>query len=187
MEDIFFVTGNRHKFDEVKKMLEGSEINLLWSDANVIEHKYDSVKEVAIAKALSSMKLIGKPLIVEDTGICFKAYKDFPGPNAKVLFHGIGAEGVLKLLEGKSREAVFRTAMAFARPDLHPIAFVGECNGKIADKISEKIDFDYDVLFIPDGESRTFSEMTKEEKAKYSHRAKAVEEFLRWHKSQKNR
>lgn len=178
---LFFVTGNRNKFEEVKKVTDRYGIALEWSDINVVEQKLKTEKEVAIAKALSALKILNKPVLVEDTGIYFEAYKDFPGPNAKVVFEGIGADGILKILEGKKREATFVTAFAYATPSMHPVAFIGECKGRIAEKKSEIIDFAYDTLFIPEGETRTFSEMKKEEKEKHSHRAKALEEFLKWY------
>jgi len=178
--EIFFVTGNRNKFLEVKKITDRYGINLIWSNVDVVEHKYNTVREVSIAKALSSLKLIALPILVEDTGIYLDAFNDFPGPNAKVIFKGVGYEGILKLLEGKERGAKFVTSFAFAKPGMQPMAFVGECPGKIAEKPSDTIDFAYDTIFIPEGDTRTFSEMTKEEKEKYSHRAKALNEFLKW-------
>ncbi|MBU2589890.1 MAG: RdgB/HAM1 family non-canonical purine NTP pyrophosphatase [Nanoarchaeota archaeon] len=184
--DVLFVTGNRNKFDEVKLMAEKHGINLLWSDLDVVEHKYDSVKEVSMAKALSAVKILNKPLIVEDTGIFFKDFNNFPGANAKVVFSGIGVDGILKILEGKNREATFVTSFAFIKPGMQPLTFMGECSGKITEKPSKVIDFAYDTIFIPDGDSRTFSEMSKEEKEKYSHRKKAVESFFTWFRETKN-
>lgn len=178
---LFFVTGNRNKFEEVKKVTDRHGIELEWSDVDVIEQKLKTEKEVAIAKALTALKILNKPVLVEDTGIYLEAYKDFPGPNAKVVFNGVGINGILKLLEGKPRGARFVTSFAFAKPNLHPLAFTGECAGRIAEKPSEKVDFAYDTIFIPEGETRTFSEMTKEEKEQYSHRAKALDGFIEWY------
>ncbi len=178
---LFFATGNRNKFEEVKKVTDRYGIELEWSDVDVVEQKLKTEKEVAIAKALSALKILNKPVLVEDTGIYFEAYRDFPGPNAKVVMNGIGREGILKLLEGKPRGAKFVTSFAFATPAMHPITFIGECRGRIAEKISPNISFAYDSIFIPDGEMRAFSEMTKEEKERYSHRAKALRAFIEWY------
>jgi len=38
--------------------------------------------------------------------------------------------------------------------------------------------FGYDPIFVPDGESRTFAEMSSEEKNKISHRARALAKAL---------
>lgn len=180
MKDLFFVTSNRDKFEEARKILEKHGINLIISDISIPEKKYPTEKEVAIAKAYAAIKLLNKPLIVEDTGIYFEAYNNFPGPNAHIVFDGIGYEGILKLLEGKDRAAFFRTTVTFIKPGLNPISFTGECQGKIGEKVSERVSFAYDTLFIPESETRTFSEMKKEEKELFSHRRKAMEEFVRW-------
>jgi len=181
---LLFVTGNRNKFDEVKRITDRHGIQLEWSDLSIVEKRFKTEKEVSIAKALAALRELQRPLIVEDTGIYFKAFNDFPGANAKTVFKGIGYEGILKLLEGKPREATFVTSIAFVKPGMYPMCFIGECKGRIAEKVSDVIAFDYDAIFIPDGDNRTFSEMSKEEKEKYSHRAKAVESFVEWYKQE---
>lgn len=180
MDELYFVTSNMHKFEEAKKILARHNIDLLISDINIPEKKFPTEKEVAVAKAYAAIKLLNKPLIVEDTGIYFESYNNFPGPNAHIVFDGIGYEGILKLLEGKDRAAFFRTTVTFIKPGMDTVSFTGECRGRISDKVSETIDFAYDSLFIPENESRTFSEMSKEEKDVFSHRRKAMEEFAKW-------
>ncbi|MEA3378487.1 MAG: RdgB/HAM1 family non-canonical purine NTP pyrophosphatase [Nanoarchaeota archaeon] len=178
---LYFVTGNDDKFFEIKRILDKIGIDLKQSKINIVEKKYDTEKEVSIGKALAAVKQLNAPVIVEDTGIYFEDYNNFPGPNAHVFFDGVGHEGVLKILEGKKRGAYFRTSVAFCKPGSNPVCFIGECKGQIAEKISDVIDFAYDSLFVPDGDKRTFSEMTKEEKDKFSHRRKAIEEFIKWY------
>ncbi|HEX8314737.1 MAG TPA: non-canonical purine NTP pyrophosphatase, partial [Flavisolibacter sp.] len=38
--------------------------------------------------------------------------------------------------------------------------------------------FGYDPIFVPDGAEKTFAEMSREEKAQYSHRRKAVDKLV---------
>ncbi len=180
MRSVFFVTGNEDKFKEAKATLEKAGVELKKSEIEIVEKKFPTEKEVSMGKALAALRELKAPLIVEDTGIYFGAYENFPGPNANVVFKGIGYDGLLKLLEGKSRKAFFRTSVCFIQPNCNPVCFIGECPGKIADNVSDVISFAYDAIFIPDGDKRTFSEMTKEEKEKFSHRRKAMEEFARW-------
>ena len=181
MKQLFFVTENLHEFEEVKTMMINEGITLLKSDAKIIEQKLKTEKEVSLAKAYHAMKIISKPLIVEDTGIYFEAYNNFPGPNAAVFYEGVGIPGILKILENKNRKAYFRTVFTFYKPGEMPMTFEGVCKGTMRENPSENVSFAYDTLFMPEGETRTFSEMSKEQ---HSHRAKAVRALLDWLKVQ---
>lgn len=183
MRTILFVTSNENKFREVKSYLEKAGIHLERSILEIVEKQYATEREVSLNKALSAAKILNRPVLVEDTGVYFSAFKSFPGPYAKQVFENIGIDGILKLLDGKNREAVMRTSFAYCEPGGMPVAFTGEVSGKIAERPSEVISFAYDTLFVPEDESKTFSEMSVGEKERYSHRIRALQEFLNWWKS----
>ena len=58
--------------------------------------------------------------------------------------------------------------------------FAGEVHGSILDESRGSMGFGYDPLFVPDGWTLTFAEVTKDEKNRVSHRAKAFEQFLKF-------
>jgi XTP/dITP diphosphohydrolase len=80
--------------------------------------------------------------------------------------------------EKKRRTAVFRSVYAYSEPDKKPLFFIGECQGKIANKERGEGGFGYDPIFIPDGETKTFAEMSIEEKNTFSHRGKAMDKLI---------
>ena len=134
-------------------------------------------------KAKWAFDKVKKPLIVDDTGVYFDAYSNFPGVFTKFIIKLLGFEGIFKLLEGKSRRAYFKCTIAYIDGNLHkPLFFEGICEGKIAKKASKSPDsnFEFNRIFIPKGENKTFSEMTIDERKKYSHRVKALKKFLEW-------
>jgi len=184
MKKIYFLSSNKEKIKEVKLHLKKFGIKVIGRKIEIEEDKYEKQEEIAKEKARKAAKLIKKPVIVEDTGLYLKAYKNFPGINAKFVFKCIGLKGILKLLEGKSRRAYFKTVVAYCKLNKRPRIFTGICKGKISTRIRKPVipKIPYDSIFIVDGEKRTFSQMTKEEKAKYSHRAKALEKFSKWFK-----
>ena len=55
--------------------------------------------------------------------------------------------------------------------------FEGRVNGTIATEIMGDNGFGYDPIFIPDGFSKSFAQMSPEEKNAISHRGKAVEKL----------
>jgi XTP/dITP diphosphohydrolase len=56
-------------------------------------------------------------------------------------------------------------------------SFEGEIKGTIVDAPRGTQGFGYDPIFQPEKESRTFAEMTLDEKNKIAHRARALEKF----------
>lgn len=179
---ICFVSSNAGKIEEVSKHLKNFGIEVEGKVLDVPEISSDNQEEVAKEKAKYAAKAVGKPVIAEDTGVYFEAYKNFPGTHPKFVFESIGYGGIFKLLEGKSRKAFFKTVVSYCEPGKEPLVFVGICRGTITEKVIgvSHPRLPYDSIFIPDGDNRVFAEMTKEEKAEYSHRAKAIEEFAKW-------
>ena len=75
------------------------------------------------------------------------------------------------------RSAQFRTAIHIITGDNEKL-IEGVCSGEIALERSGNEGFGYDPVFIPTNETRTFSEMTGDEKNKISHRGIAIREML---------
>jgi len=97
------------------------------------------------------------------------------------VYYTIGCKGVLKLLAGQTgtqRTAVFRAIYALSEPNKKPVFFTGERHGHIALDEHGEGGFGYDPLFIPDGETKTFAQMTIEEKNMVSHRGRAIEKLI---------
>ena len=122
-----------------------------------------------------------REILVEDAGFFVEALKGFPGPYASYVYDKIGPEGILRLLEGVSnRAAEFRSAVAFCKPNYIEI-FTGKVRGKIALETKGVNGFGFDPIFIPENESKTFGEMSLEDKTSYSHRARALRKFCKWY------
>jgi len=182
MKTIYLLTTNPGKVEETRLHLKKFGIDVVAKSIEIPEIKSDEQEEIAIEKVKFAAKKIKKPAIAEDTGIYFEAYKNFPGTNSRWIFTALGYEGILKLLEGKTRKAFFKTTVGFCEPEKKSKTFVGICKGEITNKPrgTPHHRLPYDAVFTPEGDIRTFAEMTKDEKAKYSHRAKALEKFAKW-------
>jgi len=172
MEKICFISSNKGKIEEIKRIMEKFGISLTYKKMELPESTSTNQNEVAKQKVRLAVEIMKQPVVVEDTGMYFEAYDNFPGPFPKFVFEGIGYEGIFKLLKNKSKKAYFRTIAVFE----------GICKGKIVTDIrGEPIkELPYDNIFIPEGDTRTFSEMTKKEKERYSHRAKAFRKLAEW-------
>jgi XTP/dITP diphosphohydrolase len=184
MKEIVVATGNKDKFDEIALALKKEGIESEQLDIEIREDG-DNLEEISRKKANEAFAKINKPVIADDTGLFFSAYDNYPGHKAKRIFREIGFEGLSKKLEGKTREAVFKTVICYKDAE-QEIIFVGELKGNIATKQGEKNreKLFYDPLFIPENEQKTLSSMHDNEKNLISHRAKATRKFAEWFKRQ---
>ena len=183
-KEILFITGNKSKLAEAVKIAEKFSVKIIGQKANLFEPMEPDSTKILIEKAKDAYKQFIKPLIVDDAGIYLEAYPNFPGVFTKFIIKLLGFDGIIKLLEGKSKNAYFKCTIAFVdKKTDQPFLFEGISNGQITEKISTNFDgnFEFNSIFIPEGESRTFSEMSIEERSKYSHRSKALEKFLTWY------
>jgi XTP/dITP diphosphohydrolase len=184
MEKILFITTNKHKFDEVRNVLDkfGIEIEQLIMEYE--ENKEDEMAEVCKKASRNLVEKVNKPLFVEDTGLFFNAYNNFPGPLPKFIFNGIGFDGIFRLLEGKDRSAYFKTVIGYCEPGSEPVLFEDIMEGEITEKIilPEKDAMPYDHIFVPKDYDKTIVKMDLETKNLFSQRGKATRklgEFLK--------
>lgn len=172
---LVFVTSNPGKAREAAALL-GRAVAARALDLPEIQSL--DFREVARAKAIVASHALGVPVLVEDSGLAVAGWGGFPGPLTKWITMGVlGQEGLAKMLDGFSdRGAEAVSVLAVARPDQREadvIVAEGRVKGSIALHPRGENGFGWDVLFIPEGETRTFAEMSPEEKTVRSHRARA--------------
>jgi XTP/dITP diphosphohydrolase len=178
---INIVTGNQDKFNEISLVLK--EFNI---DAKKVSAEFKesgkSLEEISMNKAVQSFAIIGKPLIVDDTGVFFDVIPDFPGIYARRVFEEIGFSGLLKIIEDKQKTAHFRTVVCFTDGEITK-TFEGVCRGNIVElqESDDRPQFPYEKIFIPDGHEKRMCDFSLAEKILFSHRAKAVRKFCEFY------
>ena len=178
-----FLTGNSHKYKEAKEALavfEDIELTQINEEKTEIKNDdaEDPISEIAKTAVMEAVRKYGVPVAVEDAGIFFDAYPGFPGLNTKWVMKKLGYDGILRLLKGMDRGACFRSVVAFCMPGGEPLLFEGRIEVSISEQvIGIDIDcMDYDRIFIPKGETGTFS-LIMEKKKKMSHRKIAFQKL----------
>ena len=171
---LLFATTNKGKVEETEEIL-GFDVDSVSFEVEEIQ-SLDPV-EVAIHKAQNYYLEARKPLFVEELTLTFKTLKKFPGPYISDFFDILGNQGLVDLLRGrKDRRAVARTIIVYIDRKAKKHVFEGKVAGKIARKPRGR-GFGWDPIFIPKGDTRTFGEMSFDDKNKYSMRAKALKKF----------
>ena len=176
--ELFFVSSNTHKFEEAQRILSnlGLEINLFKTTLEEIQS--NSIGEIAKRKALDAFSKLEKPVIIEDDGLFIDSLGGFPGPYSSYVYDTIGNKGIMRLLENiELRNARFVAMIAYCNGTDNVKLFESSIPGKISLSIEEG-GWGYDPIFIPDGESKTYANVS--DKDKFSHRSASLKKFSDW-------
>lgn len=183
-DPILIITSNPSKIKEISTILGEYGIETDPRQLDIPEYRFDLLEDVSRSKAEHAFAEFQKPLLVDDTGIFFEVYDEFPGVVTKFIFQKIGLEGLLKLIEDKdNRKAYYKSCITYIDEPGKPITFSGEFHGKIPSKPSDQLDthFPYDSIFVPKGERIPRIELEYKDRIKGSHRRKALIKFKDWY------
>jgi len=182
MYTIIFATNNEHKIKEIQSLV-GSDFTIITLEQAGIDidipEPHDTLQENAYEKAITIENITNQNCFSEDTGLEIEALNGEPGVKSaryagETRNFQANIDKVLeKLIGNTNRKAQFRTVICLLWNN-KVFYFEGICKGHIAEKMHGAEGFGYDPIFIPEGSSKSFAEMTMEEKNKFSHRQKAV-------------
>jgi XTP/dITP diphosphohydrolase len=185
---LLFATQNNHKRDEVQAIL-GDAIHIIsLKELNFSEElpeTHFTLEENALEKAEFIYKKFAVDCFSEDAGLEIAALNGEPG----VFSAGYAGPGrsskdninlVLEKMRGtENRNASFRAVICLILKS-KPYYFHGVVKGTIIKEVRGVSGFGYDPIFMPEGFSRTFAEMTAIEKNAISHRRMAIEAMHRF-------
>ena len=165
-----FVTSNRDKLREASELLRRP---LTAVSAELEEIQTTDLEQLVRHKTLQAYRGLRRPLIVEDTALVFKAWKELPGPFVKFFLENLGLDGLVDALS------------AFENWDAVAISGVGYHDGGAVHYFEGRVEgqivaprgaggFGWDAIFRPLGAERTYAEMAPEEKHRHSMRAAAL-------------
>lgn len=183
MSSLVFVSNNRYKLEEYRELLNIPNLEML--EVPTIDPQ-DLNLETLTRKKVESVRPILKnsPFFVEHTGLIIDAWKGLPGALTGQFMVTVGCDGICKMLqayEGSERRARAKTVIGYYY-DRNLQIFEGIVSGMIADRPRPRNSDaeDWDIIFIPDGEKRTFAEMGVTAKNRVSMRMKAALEFSKY-------
>jgi XTP/dITP diphosphohydrolase len=190
---LLLATGNTGKTAELRKLLSGIEVELIdlssFPSIESVHETGSTFRENAEIKASGYAKATGMYAVADDSGLEVFALGGEPGVHsARYGGPDLDDRGRINLLLEKmlqftenERSAQFTASISLARPN-GKILFTCEasCPGSIAQKPSGVGGFGYDPVFLPDGYSETFGELSADVKDKISHRSKATRLFIRF-------
>ena len=190
---LLVATHNPGKLREFAYLLEPHGIEVVGAAALGLpepEETGDSFRANARLKARAAADATGLPALADDSGVVVHGLDGQPGIHSA---RWAGPErdfdrAIAKVLEGLTasfgsfaaadKAASFVAVLCLAMPDGTERFFEGRSDGRLIDTPRGARGFGYDPIFIPDGETRTFAEMTAAEKHAISHRRRALDAFM---------
>ena len=192
IETLFIATGNAHKLVEIRSIFSVPSLKLQdmndYSELPDVVEDQDSFVGNAVKKSVEMSQFSGQWTLADDSGLEVDALGGAPGVYS-ARYAGEHADyqannnKLLRELNGvEDRSARFRCVIALCSPDGETRTVDGCCEGHIALCPKGDSGFGYDPLFVPAGESRTFAEMSEQEKNSISHRGVALANaYSAWH------
>ncbi len=169
---LYFITGNEGKLAEVQGILEDVEA----LDIDLPEMQSLDAHEIIKAKLEEARKHHTGELIVEDTSLYFVGLNGLPGPLIKWFMKTIGNDGLYRIAEAfENFNAEAKTIIGYADSSGEISFFEGKIKGTIVSPRGEG--FGWDPIFQPEGYSKTFGELSAEEKNSFSMRKIALEKL----------
>lgn len=194
---IWFASSNKNKVIELEKFFHPYNYKIkslldLEKKVDIIENG-SSYQENSLIKAQTLLEYLKKNnyqnidlIIGDDTGLEIEALENFPGIFSErwkgdMTFYQ-AMEVILKKIENKkNRKAKMITAIVcIDNRNKTTETFIGELEGKIANKVVAIDGFGYDPFFYLPSKKVTLHEISKEEKNQISHRAKALKQLLNY-------
>ena len=182
---LVFATNNRHKLDEVRAIV-GDRVEVLsLNDIGChddIPETADTLQGNALIKARYIHEKFGVDCFADDTGLEVEALDGAPGVySARYAGEECDSEAnmqkLLQNLTGKSnRNAQFRTVIALIIKGEEKL-FNGIVKGTITEEKRGDSGFGYDPVFVPEGFSESFAQMSGDMKNSISHRYRATREL----------
>ena len=183
---LVFASNNAHKIKEIQQLVPDAIQIVSLQDIGCTEEipeTADTIEGNAILKANYVTEKYGFSCFADDSGLEVAILNGEPGVySARYAGEPKNDDNnmnkLLSNLKGKTnRKANFKTVICLnLNGEQH--LFTGIINGKIIDEKMGTNGFGYDPIFVADGYTKTFAELTMEEKSSISHRGQAVKQLV---------
>lgn len=176
---IRFLSRNEHKIEEARVILSAVGITVVPVHFAIDEPQSADTTQIVRMKTLQAFHRVGYPIFVEQTGLEIDRLAGFPGGLTQVFWDTLKEDRVADLFgRGEDTGVTARTRIGYC--DGRQIEqFEGHVRGRFAPEPRGPRHFQWDCVFIPDGETQTFAEMGADRKNSISMRRRALDAFAK--------
>lgn len=172
MMTLKFATSNMGKLNSLRREFldHGIEIDQIFLE--MPEIRSSDVQEIAESKVRYAFSELHEPVVVSDTGFYIDSLNGFPRAFVNFVLETIGIDGILKLVEGKSRICEFQECLAYFDSTLiEPVYFLGSVKGSLASVkkgvLQPHLWSELSLVFIPEESDKTLAQMEHSEYLKW--------------------
>ncbi|MES2811587.1 MAG: non-canonical purine NTP diphosphatase [Bacteroidota bacterium] len=186
MLQLVFASNNKNKIKEIQQLVPSTIQILSLEDIGCtvdIPETADTIEGNAMLKANYVTKHYGYNCFADDSGLEIETLNGEPGVFS-ARYAGTQRNDndnmdlvLTKLKNENNRKANFKTVIALNIDDQQHL-FTGIINGEIIEEKKGSNGFGYDPIFVANGYTQTFAELSMEEKSTISHRGKAVKQLM---------
>ena len=191
--ELIFATNNLHKLREIQNLTDRKNKIIGLNDAGFnfeMPEDFETLEKNSSQKAWYIYNVLHKDCFADDTGLEVEALNGSPGvysarysrlEDDKFAKMSIDDGNISKLLfklqSTTNRKARFRTVISLILSGKE-YQFEGIVNGVILTEKWGKGGFGYDSVFLPDGYSKSFAQMSLQDKNLISHRSIAISKLI---------
>lgn len=172
-KNLLFVTGNKNKLKEAQLFIPNYTIESAWVDVEEIQSV--DVYEVAAAKLVSAFQQTNQSCFVMDASLVIEwlckqdsENKSFPWALIKDVFTHMWDKNITELVKTTQNFTCTWTAVIWYFDWNTQHFFSESVNGNISENPKWDNWYDWDTIFIPHWETKTFAEMSFEEKQSFA-------------------
>ncbi|KGO87678.1 non-canonical purine NTP diphosphatase [Flavobacterium suncheonense] len=186
MLQLVFASNNKNKIREIQQLVPSDVRILSLEDIGCdvdIPETAETIEGNAILKANYVTEHYGYACFADDSGLEIDALNGEPGVYS-ARYAGSqrndddNMNKVLEKLQSETnRKANFKTVIALNMNGEQHL-FTGIIHGNIINEKRGTNGFGYDPIFVADGYTKTFAELSMDEKSAISHRGKAVKQLI---------
>lgn len=181
---ITFITWNKWKLKEIQTNIS-SRINLVSQDIDIMEIQSQNLEEISKNKAKQAFEKIWEAVLVDDTGVFFNYYPDFPWAFAKFVYKSLWKDWIKKLFDWvQDNTWSMQTAISYMDWNLsEPVCFLWIAEWKFETHHLDQVPNDslpYNYIFVPNWYTQTVTENYEYWQKNLSQRKKAIEKFNKW-------
>ncbi len=167
------ITGNQHKLNEWRRLIP-SDLDFTHQAVDLDEIQSFDSAEIIRHKLRQAYQIVKGPVVVEDVSAGLDEWNGLPGPFVKFFIERLGKDALHKLGGNNAPMTASCTIGYYDGQD--EIIVNGTVQGKVVSSRGEG--FGFDNVFMPNGHTKTYAEMTPAEKDAVSHRHLAVDKLL---------